>query len=101
MLPSGNLPTTSACRTPYGFGLALTGRIALSADAYLSFVLCLIYILKYRLPYSVGYLPYIFSGENLIFYHFYYLIYTVYVQRCIYEGKPYSDTVSGNTISVY
>lgn len=62
-------------------GSALTGRIALSADVYLSFVLCLLHILKYRAPYSVGYLPYIFSGSNLIFHHSYLSLYTVHTQE--------------------
>ncbi len=81
-------------------GSALTGRKALGADVYLSSVLCLLYILKYRAAYSVGYLPYIFSGYNLIFHHFCFHLYTMCVQATLYEGNIYNETVRGCTISL-
>ncbi len=81
-------------------GSALTGRIALGADVYLSFVLCLLYILKYLSIYSVGCLPYIFSGSNLIFHHFYFSLYTMYTQKYVHKDKHCNNTVKVNTISV-
>ncbi len=80
-------------------GTALTGRIALGADVYLSSVLCLLCILKYSAVYSVGYLPYIFSGSNLIFHHFCFALYTMYTQKCAHKDKHCNDTVKGNTLS--